>query len=104
MLACVGVFPALSAGNRSLLIVVDGLRPDYITPELMPNLHALGEAGAVGKVHSSIYPTFTRVNSASIKYPDGFQYETEMHTMHVGTALYLRGASTKKSDSAKSAE
>ena len=31
--------------HRHLLIVLDGLRPDYVTPELMPNLHALGARG-----------------------------------------------------------
>ena len=31
-----------SAATRHLLIVLDGLRPDYVTPRLMPTLHALG--------------------------------------------------------------
>jgi arylsulfatase A-like enzyme len=57
---------AADGPNRALLIVVDGLRPDYITPELMPNLHALGERGVIGEAHTSVYPTYTRVNSASI--------------------------------------
>jgi hypothetical protein len=52
--------------TRSLLIVVDGLRPDYVTPELMPHLHALGERGVFGETHSAVYPSSTRVNSASI--------------------------------------
>ena len=49
-----------------LVIVLDGLRPDYVTPELMPNLHALGEEGIVFENHHSVYPTVTRVNSSSI--------------------------------------
>lgn len=52
--------------NINLLIVIDGLRPDYITPELMPNLHALGERGIVGERHTAVFPSVTRVNSASI--------------------------------------
>ena len=35
------------APARHLLIVVDGLRPDYVTPEVMPNLAALGRRGVM---------------------------------------------------------
>jgi predicted AlkP superfamily pyrophosphatase or phosphodiesterase len=52
--------------HSSLVIVLDGLRPDYVTPELMPNLHALGERGVVCRNHHSVFPTVTRVNAASI--------------------------------------
>ena len=55
---------ALHASN--LIIVIDGLRPDYITPEAMPNLHALGEKGIFAEAHSAAFPSSTRVNSASI--------------------------------------
>lgn len=59
--------------HSALVIVLDGLRPDYVTPELMPNLHALGERGVVGRNHHSVFPTVTRVNAASIvtgSYPE----------------------------------
>jgi arylsulfatase A-like enzyme len=62
------------APARHLLIVVDGLRPDYVTPEVMPNLSALGRRGVVFARHHAVYPTVTRVNAASIStgaYPDG---------------------------------
>ena len=36
--------------QRHLLIVLDGLRPDYVTPELMPNLHSLGEAALCSRI------------------------------------------------------
>lgn len=52
--------------HSSLVIVLDGLRPDYVTPELMPNLHALGKRGVVSRNHHSVFPTVTRVNAASI--------------------------------------
>jgi len=52
--------------NHHLLIVLDGLRPDYVTPDVMPNLHALGKGGVVFTNHHSVYPTVTRVNSSSI--------------------------------------
>lgn len=50
----------------NLLIVVDGLRPDYITREIMPNLYALGKRGVFGEMHSAAFPSVTRVNSATI--------------------------------------
>ena len=65
--------PPDRAQQRHLLIVLDGLRPDYVTPELMPNLHALGERGVVFANHHAVYPTVTRVNAASIStgaYPE----------------------------------
>ena len=65
--------PPDRAQQRHLLIVLDGLRPDYVTAELMPNLHALGERGVVFTDHHAVYPTVTRVNAASIStgaYPE----------------------------------
>ncbi len=61
------------AANRQLLIVLDGLRPDYVTREVMPNLYALGQRGVVFANHHSVYPTVTRVNASSIatgSYPE----------------------------------
>src|SRR5262245_54309837 len=52
--------------NRQLLIVLDGLRPDYVTADIMPNLYALGQRGVVFQNHHSVYPTVTRVNASSI--------------------------------------
>jgi arylsulfatase A-like enzyme len=69
--------PACGAGpppSRHLLIVVDGLRPDAVTDEVMPTLSALGRRGAVFRRHHAVYPTVTRVNAASISsgaYPGG---------------------------------
>ncbi len=84
VLVCLGVGCGPSAAQpeqeppdrteqRHLLIVLDGLRPDYVTPELLPNLHALGERGVVFTDHHAVYPTVTRVNAASIStgaYPE----------------------------------
>lgn len=50
---------------RTLIVFFDGLRPDYITPEQMPNLYAFKKKGGYGKSHHSVFPTVTRVNSAS---------------------------------------
>lgn len=68
-----GTASAQSDEQSFLVIVMDGLRPDYVTAELMPNLHALGERGVVFEDHHSVYPTVTRVNSASLStgaYPE----------------------------------
>ena len=50
---------------RTLIVFFDGLRPDYITPEAMPNVYAFSKRGCYGKQHHSVYPTVTRVNSSS---------------------------------------
>lgn len=51
---------------RCLVIVLDGLRPEYITPEMMPNLRELVENGSVAAEHHAVYPSKTRVNAASV--------------------------------------
>jgi predicted AlkP superfamily pyrophosphatase or phosphodiesterase len=59
--------------NAQLLLVLDGLRPDYVTPLVMPRLYALGQRGVVFGAHHSVFPTVTRVNSSSIStgaYPE----------------------------------
>ena len=56
-----------------LVMVVDGLRPDYVTTELMPRLTGLGQRGVVFQAHHAVFPTVTRVNSSSIttgSYPE----------------------------------
>ena len=65
--------PASVRSERHLLIVLDGLRPDYVTPSLMPALYALGQRGVVMTQHHAVYPTVTRVNASSIStgaYPE----------------------------------
>ena len=64
---------APAQGSRHLLIVLDGLRPDYVQPHFMPALHALGRRGVVMTSHHAVFPTVTRVNAASIStgaYPE----------------------------------
>ena len=71
---------------RHLLLVLDGLRPDYVTPSLMPALHALGQQGVVMTRHHAVYPTVTRVNASSIStgaYP-------EVHGL-LGNAVFFPG-------------
>ena len=59
--------------RRHLLLVLDGLRPDYVTKDVMPNLHALAQRGVTFTNHHAVYPTVTRVNASSIStgaYPE----------------------------------
>jgi hypothetical protein len=93
--AGVRLMAAAAGAHTSLVIVVDGLRPDYVTKETMPNLHAFGEAGVVAEAHHAVFPTVTRVNSASIAtgtYP-------ERHGMMHNT-IFLPEASPNPIDTA----
>jgi predicted AlkP superfamily phosphohydrolase/phosphomutase len=57
--------PPAQKDLRTLIVFFDGLRPDYITAENMPNLYAFSQAGCYGKQHHSVFPTVTRVNASS---------------------------------------
>jgi arylsulfatase A-like enzyme len=68
-----GTAQAQAPRHTQLLLIVDGLRPDYITQAVMPRLLALGERGIVFTAHHSVFPTVTRVNASSIStgsYPE----------------------------------
>jgi len=69
----VAVSAAPADTTKTLIIFFDGLRPDYIRPELMPNLYKLSLTASHGLSHRSIFPTVTRVNATSYTtgcYPD----------------------------------
>ena len=51
---------------RAVVVVFDGLRPDYVTATRMPNLHAFGATGVVSTAHHSLFPTVTRVNTSAL--------------------------------------
>lgn len=54
-------------GKRFVIVfVVDGVRPDAITPELTPTLFRLRSEGANFTNSHSVFPTVTRVNAAAI--------------------------------------
>ena len=59
--------PRGQRGSRHVLVVVmDGLRRDSITPEQMPALHALARSGVFFDAHHSVYPSSTQVNGAAL--------------------------------------
>src|SRR5258708_38469429 len=77
--------------RTQLVIVVDGLRPDYVTSDLMPRLTRLGQRGIVFSAHHSVFPTVTRVNASSIvtgAYP-------ETHGL-LGNTVYIPAISATK--------
>lgn len=78
--------------SANLVIVVDGLRPDYVTPALTPRLVRLGQRGIVFNAHHSIFPTVTRLNAASFvtgAYP-------ETHGL-LGNTVYVPSAHATQS-------
>jgi len=83
--------PQDGPARRILIIVVDGLRPDYVTREAMPRLVRLGERGIVFTAHHSVVPTVTRVNGSSLvtgAYP-------ETHGL-LGNAIYIPSVSATR--------
>lgn len=60
---------ALAAETKSrhvVLIVWDGMRPDFATEKFAPNLDKLARTGMRFRDHHSIYPTATDVNGAAL--------------------------------------
>lgn len=76
---------------RTLIVFFDGLRPDYITAEAMPNVYAFKKTGCYGKQHHSVFPTVTRVNATS--YSTG-SYPA-MHGI-MGNTVYFSKVNAKK--------
>lgn len=52
--------------KRALLVVFDALRPEFVTPELMPNLNRFSRSGVHYVNSRSTFPSETRVNQSAI--------------------------------------
>ena len=52
--------------RRAFVMIWDGMRPDLVSPELTPNLARLAAGGVHCLDSHAVYPTVTRVNSASL--------------------------------------
>jgi predicted AlkP superfamily pyrophosphatase or phosphodiesterase len=81
--------------HTQLVVIVDGLRPDQVTPEVMPRLYRLGRRGIVFGAHHSVFPTVTRVNASS--FVTGTYPETHGllgNTIYVPSADAARGLDT----------
>jgi len=72
LLTCLSLAAPFAAGQPAdrpalaIILVIDGLRPDSITPDLTPNLNRLKAAGVWYTQSHSVFPTVTRVNATSI--------------------------------------
>ena len=76
-----GNFPAQSSvlspqssSQRVILIVWDGMRPDRVSAELTPNLHAFAAESAVYRRAVGVFPSVTRPTTSSVStgaYPAG---------------------------------
>src|SRR5215203_1411039 len=55
-----------AAGRHVVLVVWDGLRPDFVSETTTPSLWRLAQAGVNFSLHHSVYPTLTNVNSAAM--------------------------------------
>jgi predicted AlkP superfamily pyrophosphatase or phosphodiesterase len=53
-------------GTHVVVVVFDGLRPDSVTEQDMPNLYALGQAGTRFSRHHPVYPSSTEVNGTAL--------------------------------------
>lgn len=67
--------PAAAAGKAKHIVVVvwDGMRPDFVTPEYAPTLAALARSGVFFKNNHSVFPSSTNVNGATLAtgaYPE----------------------------------
>lgn len=54
------------ADERVLVVVFDGLRPDMVTPALMPHLRRFADSHSVFPRSRAVFPTETRVNAAAL--------------------------------------
>src|SRR5258707_14394136 len=72
MLASIN-FAIGGSATLNMVLVLDGLRPDSITPEETPNLWRLRQEGVNFINGHSVFPTVTRANATAIgtgTYPD----------------------------------
>ena len=56
----------MPAERRAVLVVVDGLRGDLVNDAFTPSLHRLANSARWYPNHRSVFPSATRVNSASL--------------------------------------
>src|SRR6185503_12076107 len=76
--ALLGPEPASAAGRAEHVVVLvwDGMRPDFIRPQYAPNLYALATNGVFFRRHHPVYISSTEVNGTALA--------TGMHPGHSG--------------------
>jgi arylsulfatase A-like enzyme len=78
-----------------IILVIDGFRPDSISREVTPNIFRLKNEGVWCDNSHSVFPTVTRVNSASIS-------TGTVPAVHgiVSNTMYVEGVASKPFDTA----
>jgi predicted AlkP superfamily pyrophosphatase or phosphodiesterase len=78
-----------------IILVIDGFRPDAISSDVTPNLFRLKNEGVWCDNAHSVFPTVTRVNSASIS-------TGTVPAVHgiVSNSMYVEGVASKPFDTA----
>ncbi len=78
-----------------IILVIDGFRPDSISNDITPNLFRLKNEGVWCDNSHSVFPTVTRVNSASIS-------TGTVPAVHgiVSNTMYVEGVASKPFDTA----
>jgi arylsulfatase A-like enzyme len=65
--------PERGQADHIVVVVWDGMRPDFVSPQFTPNLHRLAVDGVFFKNHHPVYVSSTEVNGTAIAtgaYPD----------------------------------
>jgi predicted AlkP superfamily pyrophosphatase or phosphodiesterase len=90
-LLLIGSLPAAEP-RRVVVVVWDGMRRDFITPETTPQLWALAQSGVFFANHHPVYPSSTEVNGVALAtgaYPG--------RSRIVGNKEYRAGIDAQKS-------
>src|SRR5256714_7557407 len=58
--------PVATPAQHVVIVVMDGLRRDSVTPEQMPTLYALSQQGVFFNAHHPVYPSSTQVNGTAL--------------------------------------
>jgi arylsulfatase A-like enzyme len=94
--------PFQAKAEHVVLVIWDGMRPDFITAETAPTAHALAKSGTFFANHHAVYVTSTEVNGTALAtgcYPNrsgimaNREYRPDVQLIHpVGTedAAYIR--------------
>lgn len=56
----------MQTASKVVVVIFDGLRPDMVTPDRMPNLHAYATQNLWFSEARSVFPSMTRVATTSI--------------------------------------
>ena len=116
--ACVGLLIAASTflsapaavgakgqAEHVVIIVWDGMRPDFITPQYTPTLYSLARQGVFFNKHHSVFPSTTEVNGTALAtgvYPNrngilaNSEYRPELY--------FLAGIATEALDNVRRAD